>query len=203
MKNNHKIIIVAFVVVSVIFINGCSEEKEEGPLVEDPTKVTFVVDTPESNKAEIDLLNETIRNMLLSNKSQKEDVNNRLTALEEKISNVLAKVESNTSMFDSLKKQVEVITTKIENYFKPKKVAAKKVNKAKRKVRVAVKPKYKVIGIDQWGAYKYVQLIDTHGKLRLLRTNESVDGWQVNYISEKKVVLVNAKGKTLVLHPQV
>lgn len=203
MKKINTIIMAPLVVASIVFVSGCSEEKEQIQPVVDQSKVNFVVDTPESNKAEIDLLNEKISNMLTSHKSHRDEVNNRLTVLEKQISNVIDKVDSNTSLFDDLQKQVEGIATKVEDYFKPKKIAEKKVYKAKRKVSIAVKPKYKVIGIDQWGAYKYVQLIDTHGQLRLLRTNESVDEWQVNFISEKKVVLVNAKGITLILHPQV
>ena len=44
--------------------------------------------------------------------------------------------------------------------------------------------------------------MDAQGNLRLLRRNESVDEWEVSLITDKKVVLVNAKGRTLVLIPQ-
>jgi len=182
-------------------LSGCSDTNENIPLEPPPeTKIEFTLDVPEENKKEIDVINIQLQTLIDSNRKSKKEINARLTAIETRIDAIIIQVEGNTSIYEDLKKQIESLTAKVTSYFKVK-VASKKKHKLKnRKRQVATKPPYKVIGIDQWGSFKYVQLIDSKGKLWLLRKGESIDSWKVSQVNEEGVTLVNLKGHTLALN---
>lgn len=202
MKTFKTVQIVSLIALLAINIVGCSSEEEISEAVPS-TQVAVVIISPELNRQEIDAINEKIQAMLLSNSKYEKSIELRLENIESRVTEVAKDVDKNTSAYEELNATVADLLGKVTNYFKPKKIAAikKKSNKRYKQAK-APKPKYKVIGIDQWGAYKYVQLMDAQGNLRLLRRNESVDEWEVSLITDKKVVLVNAKGRTLVLIPQ-
>lgn len=186
----------------LLTLSACSDDVET--TAQDPAVENAIVYTPADNRKEIEALKAQIVTLLANEKKVNLTVDGRISALESNVSNIEVAVTKNTGLFESLKIQLSGVSNKVTDFFKPKKkVAAKKTYKRKKKRVAAVsKPKYKVIGVDQWGAYQYVQLMDTKGNLRLLRKSESVDGWEVNKISKKKVVLVNSKGVLMVLVPQ-
>ena len=186
----------------LLTLSACSDDVET--TAQDPAVENAIVYTPSDNRKEIEALKAQIVTLLANEKKVNLTVDGRISALEANVSNIEVAVTKNTGLFESLKIQLSGVSNKVTDFFKPKKkVAAKKTYKRKKKRVAAVsKPKYKVIGVDQWGAYQYVQLMDTKGNLRLLRKSESVDGWEVNKISKKKVVLVNSKGVLMVLVPQ-
>jgi hypothetical protein len=186
----------------LLTLSACSDDVET--TAQDPAVENAIVYTPADNRKEIEALKAQIVTLLANEKKVNLTVDGRISALEANVSNIEVAVTKNTGLFESLKIQLSGVSNKVTDFFKPKKkVAAKKTYKRKKKRVAAVsKPKYKVIGVDQWGAYQYVQLMDTKGNLRLLRKSESVDGWEVNKISKKKVVLVNSKGVLMVLVPQ-
>jgi hypothetical protein len=186
----------------LLTLSACSDDVET--TAQNPAVENAIVYTPSDNRKEIEALKAQIVTLLANEKNVNLTVDERLSALEANVSNIEVAVTKNTGLFESLKIQLSDVGNKVSGFFKPqKKIAAKKTYKRKkRKVAAVTKPRYKVIGIDQWGAYKYVQLMDTQGNLRLLRKSESVDGWEVNKITKKKVVLVNSKGVLMVLVPQ-
>jgi len=186
----------------LLTLSACSDDVET--TAQDPAVENAIVYTPADNRKEIEALKAQIVTLLANEKKVNLTVDGRISALEANVSNIEVAVTKNTGLFESLKIQLSGVSNKVTDFFKPKKkVAAKKTYKRKKKRVAAVsKPKYKVIGVDQWGAYQYVQLMDTKGNLRLLRKSESVDGWEENKIAKKKVVLVNSKGVLMVLVPQ-
>lgn len=192
------------IVISTCLINlsGCSDD-DAVTEVQAQAMETATVYTPADNRKEIEVLEAQVAALLSKDNELHLAAGVRIKALESNVSTIEQTVTKNTGLYESLKLQLTGVTNTVSDFFKPKKVVtAKKSYKRKKKVAVVKKPKYKVIGIDQWGAYKYVQLMDTQGNLRLLRKSESVDGWKVNQISKKKVVLVNSKGVLMILIPQ-
>lgn len=202
MQKLTKVLSTIVIAACLLTLSACSDDvdtTEQNPAVENA-----IVYTPADNRKEIEALKAQIVALLANEKNVNLTVDGRISALEANVSNIEVAVTKNTGLFESLKTQLSDVGNKVSGFFKPqKKVAAKKTYKRKkRKVAAVTKPKYKVIGIDQWGAYKYVQLMDAQGNLRLLRKSESVNGWEVNKITKKKVVLVNSKGVLMVLVPQ-
>ena len=202
MQKLTKVLSTIVIAACLLTLSACSDDVET--TAQDPAVENAIVYTPADNRKEIEALKAQIVTLLANEKKVNLTVDGRISALEANVSNIEVAVTKNTGLFESLKIQLSGVSNKVTDFFKPKKkVAAKKTYKRKKKRVAAVsKPKYKVIGVDQWGAYQYVQLMDTKGNLRLLRKSESVDGWEVNKISKKKVVLVNSKGVLMVLVPQ-
>lgn len=199
MLKSTRIVLALLMTITFLSLTACSDDdiKEEVAIAQ----VSIVeITTPEGNKKEIDLLKIKMASLVENNKLLKTALEERVLSLESKVSLIEQAVTINTGLIETIKIELTSIANKVTSFFKPQKVASKKTYK--RQKHVATKPKYKIVGIDQWGAYQYVQLMDRQGNLRLLRKSESVDGWTVNIITKKKVTLVNAKGVLMVLVPQ-
>ena len=195
--NTRTLILVCAVSASALLLTGC-EAEDVTPLKEvekDPISFEVELPTAEKNQQQISATNATLEALIDSNNKSKKEINDRLDRIEKNIADLIIRVDSNTSMYELLKKEVNILASKVTNFFQ-KKVAVKTIKKKKRRV-AQVKPKYKAIGIDTWGSFKYVQLINESGELFLLREGEKVDEWEVSDVGNSGAILINSKGNKL------
>lgn len=186
------------IILLCLNLSGCSDTNEKAQLnTPVATKITIQKNVPEDNKKEIEIITRQLEAILAQNEKSKEEVNRRLKTIENKVENIILKVERNTSMYKQLKGEVELQTDKITSYFKRK--LSSKSNSKKLKRKVATKSEYKIIAIDRWGSFKYVQLLDSKGKLWLLREGEKINNWKVRDVKDDGVILMNSKGHQLAL----
>jgi len=190
----EKTIIPLICLISFIFLTACTEDEKTVVVDQSPLVKEVIVDLPAENKAKIEEINLYIEKRTAEHKESKALIQASLRSLEEQLKIIRTRVENNSATYKELVKKFGSIASKTVPY---KKNVVKKATRKKRRVTAAPKPKYKVIGIDQWGKSKYVQLIDESGNLRVLREGEKIDKWVIRDVRDSGVTLVDSKGKKL------